>query len=255
MFTTRSPSPQAPAIDTASTGVLLIGHGAAGRPESALALARHASVLDAAGSYAGVRHAVLEGGPDPAEARSALRGTDRILVLPLFMSDGYQVNRVLPTRLGPAGGAPLTICPPLGRHSGLPRLVADLAQEVRRARGWRDGGWDILLAAHGSIRDPASRHATEALAGQLMDLPGLRWLRTGYLEEPPYLTAIAAQLDRPTVVVGLFAADGGHAAEDVPTALLGAMPPVVYSGAIGTDRRIPGLLSEMIEGELAALTA
>jgi sirohydrochlorin ferrochelatase len=230
---------------------LLVGHGAPARPQVDETVARHAAELRARGRFRAVRHAFLEGGPDPAAERAALGDCAQVLVLPLFMSDGYFVRRALPQRLGEGGADRLRICRPLGGWPGLAALVGELAQETRKQQGWADGGWDLLLAAHGSTASPASRRATETLAGRLIDLPGLACLRTGYLEEPPYLTATAAQLVRPTVVVGLFAADGGHAADDVPEALAGSAPPVVCTGAIGGDPRVPDLLQDILESEIA----
>ena len=261
MCSTRSTSQAAQVIDrspppdTARVGLLLVGHGSATRPEAAETLARHAAALRESGRFANVRHAVLEGGPDPAQARSELADVDVILVLPLFMSVGYFTRVVLPVRLGPASGPVVRICPSLGVCSELAGSVAEIAQEARAANGWPDGGWDLLLVAHGSTKDPASRQATEAVADRLIGLRGMAQLHTGYLEEPPYLTAVAAQLVRPTVVVGMFATVGGHAEQDVPTALQGMRPPVTYTGAVGADDRVAGLLENIIDRELAQIVA
>lgn len=244
-----------PLPDTARVGLLLVGHGSASRPEAAETVARHAAALRASGRFADVRHAVLEGGPDPARARSELADVDMILVLPMFMSDGFFTRVVLPARLGHASGPVVRICPPLGVCSDLSGLVAEIAQETRCVQGWPDNGWDMVLAAHGSTKDSASRRATERLADQLVGEDGMAQMHTGYLEEPPYLAAVAAQLIRPTVVVGVFAAVGGHAEHDVPTALHGARPPVIYTGAVGADDRIAGLLENIIDRELTQVVA
>lgn len=257
MSITRSHSQRAPAtkpaIAPARVGVLLAGHGSPSRPAAAECLARHAASLRASGRFADVRHAVLEGGPDPALVRSWLDGMDLTLIVPMFMSDGYFTRTALPARLGPSPAAEVLTCPPLGLWSELADLVATIALAARRARGWQDGDWDLLLVAHGSTKDPGSRQATESLADQLVDLTGMARLRTAYLEQAPYLSAEAAKLDKPTVAVGLFAAEGVHAVEDVPKSLAGACAPVVYTGAVGADPRLPELLVKVIEQKLTRI--
>lgn len=246
MSKTRSRFRPAPAISrsaAAGMGVLLVGHGSPVCPGPARTLASHAQSLAGLGIYGDVRHATLAGGPDPARELAALGATAHVVVLPVFMSDGYLARQVLPERLGAGAKDPrVRITPPLGLMPGLASLVADVAEETRCARGWRRGDWDLILAAHGSAGDPASRRAAQALARGLRGLPSAARIHTAFLEEPPFLDEIIGQLTRPAVVVGLFAADGGHATKDVPAALEGAPQSVAYAGAIGCDPRVVGLI-------------
>lgn len=246
MSKTRSRFRPAPAINpsiAADMGVLLVGHGSPRWRGPARTLAGHAQSLAGLGIYGAVRHATLAGGPDPARELAALTGAIHVLVLPMFMSDGYLTREVLPERLGAGAKNPhVRITRPLGLMPGLASLVADVAEEARCARGWCRGDWDLILAAHGSAGDPASRRAAQALARGLTGLPSAARIHTAFLEEPPFLDGVFGQLTRPAVVVGLFAADGGHATKDVPAALDGARQPIAYAGAIGCDPRIVGLI-------------
>lgn len=90
------------------------------------------------------------------------------------------------------------------------------------------------------MAEPANDGPQQGAAGEEERIPTMQ-------SEPPDLAAVAARLTRPTAVVGLFAAEGGHAADDVPTALSRARVPVAYVGAIGVDRRIVGPLVEMVD--------
>jgi sirohydrochlorin ferrochelatase len=250
MFKTRSRFRPAPAISRSAavdTGVLLVGHGSPRWPGPARTLAGHAQSLAGLGVYGAVRYATLAGGPDPARELAALASAAHVVVLPMFMSDGYLARQVLPERLGAGAKDPrVRIAPPLGLMPGLAHLIADVAEETRRAQGWRRGDWELILAAHGSSSDPASREAAQALSRRLAGLPTAARIHTAFLEEPPFLDGIFAQLTRSAVVVGLFVADGGHATKDVPAALESACQPVAYAGAIGCDPRIVGLIQEAL---------
>lgn len=260
MSKTRLPFRPAPAISrsaAAGMGVLLVGHGSPVHPGPARTLAGHAQSLAGLGIYGAVRYAALVGGPDPARELAALTGAAHVAVLPMFMSDGYLARQVLPERLG-AGAKDLRvrITAPLGLMPGLASLVADVSEETRCARGWRRGDWDLILAAHGAAGDPASRRAAQALARGLSGFSSAARIHTAFLEEPPFLNGVFGQLTQPAVVVGLFAADGGHATMDVPAAFEDARKPIAYAGAIGCDSRIVGLIQATLsDRQPAALAA
>lgn len=254
MSTTRSPSRPAPATDPAAdVGVLLVGHGAARRPEVVAVLARQARAVAAAVPFARVRYATLAGGPDPATELQGLDGCRRVLVLPLFMSDGHVVRDLLPERLGPAGRDDrVHLCPPLGLSPELAVLAGEVSAEAR-GRVPRDPL--LVIAAHGSPADPASRRSAEALARRLAR--GATWaaVKCAFLEEPPALADVLAALHQPAVLLGLFAAPGGHAARDVPKALESAARPVAYTGALGADPRVGGVAAAILVREIRALSA
>lgn len=254
MSITRSRSPAAPVTKpdaVSAVGVLLVGHGSPSRTGPARTLAGHARVLKRMGRFSTVRHAVLSGGPDPARELAAMVDQGRVLVLPMFMSDGYLVRHVLRERLGSGGDRPgVHVCPPIGLAPELVNLIVEVAEEIRSVRGWLPNAWDLMLAAHGSTKDPASRHSADTLARSMARVLTVNRVRTAFLEEAPFLANVSDHLIRPTVVVGLFAAGGGHAREDVPQALKSARQPVAYAGAIGCDRRIPNLIGAALEREL-----
>ncbi len=68
-----------------------------------------------------------------------------------------------------------------------------------------------------------------------------------FLEEPPLLADSFETIgDAPTVVAGLFAADGQHGDGDVRRLVDGAAGRVFYTGAIGPDPRLTDLVIAQI---------
>lgn len=108
------------------------------------------------------------------------------------------------------------------------------------------------LTAHGSPSDPASRQAAEALARRLARDGNWLAVQTAFLEEAPVLADAVAALRHPAVVLGLFAADGGHAVLDVTEALTRAARPTRYTGALGADAGIPDVVLGILARELSA---
>lgn len=114
--------------------------------------------------------ACLELGPCPLHEqvhqfsqRVKAAGVNRILVLPLFLLEGVHVKEDIPMEMNLARqtlDAPLemTLCPHLGSHLGLRRLLVDRMAEIPSEA--------CLLIAHGSRR-PGGNKSIEELAKQL----------------------------------------------------------------------------------------
>ena len=144
-----------------------------------------------------------------------------VTIYPLFMSDGYFVSSAIPRAIAAAGQSnrKVTVLAPLGLDSGLPGLVAELAQTAASgaARCGRD--CSLLLAAHGSRHDDASRRATERVAADISEMKLFADVTTGFLEEEPFLEDRIATVAGPVIAVGLFAGQGMHGKDDLSRAI------------------------------------
>lgn len=233
------------------TAVLLIGHGSSFHDSAAGCLSRHAETLRQCGVFTNVQHATLNGGQDPLDAFAKVNNAGRIMVLPYFMTDGYLSRLATTCRLGEhADDHKLVVCSPIGLSDGLVSLVANVAEETRQSNEWHEKQWDVLLVAHGSSKNPASRQGTEKIAQSLNGQTSAKNIRTCFIEETPFVQDVAKTLNQPTAVIGLFAAPGGHALDDVPEALRNAQVPVPYSGAIGDDPRMVDVIMVALEAEM-----
>lgn len=233
------------------TVVLLIGHGSSSHASAAGCLSKHAETLRRRGIFSDVQHATLNGGPSPEDVLNKIGDVGRILILPYFMTDGYLSQLATTSRLGVHAQDPrIVVCPPIGLSTGLVSLAANVAEETRESNDWRENQWDVLLVAHGSSKDPASRRGAEKVVQSLVGQTSAVDIQTCFIEETPYVQDVAKTLKRSTAVIGLFAAPGGHALDDVPAALEGVQMPVHYSGAIGDDPRMADVMMATLKMEM-----
>jgi len=245
--------------------LLLVGHGSARRRTTPDAGERHAAALAASGRFASVATAYLNGGPPLAQS-SRGSGPGDLVVVPFLMSDGHCVRNLIPRALGLEGrvtranGRRLIYGEPVGASPGLAEIIARRARACCAGHGLEPSRSDVLLVGHGSLHDPASRRTALDNGRRLARLGLFESVACAFLDEPPLAAEVIPGLAAegpPVVVVGLFAGDGRHAAEDLPRLIDGRCArqrPVHYVGPIGADPEIAGLILECAEAALRAAT-
>lgn len=197
-----------------------------------------------------VEVAFLKGSPSIAEAVQRLSGYD-LLVYPLFLADGYFTRKLLPRQLEEAGafgrGRATCLLPPLGLDPALADLTLEEASAAAISQGWATYRTNLVLLAHGSSNNPASRLATEQMAETLAARNVFSRVGTAFLEERPSLRDAVAPLTEPVVVVGLFAGEGMHGGDDAPqlVAEIGRCN-VVSAGNIGGFAALPDVIADTI---------
>jgi len=238
-----------------------VGHGSKKRGGANPGLTAHVAALRARRIFAEVRAAVLYGAPNPEQALAGLR-VPEVILAPMLMCDGHCARVVLPRVFGLAGPLPsrfgrrFTICPPLGLQPALTRLMLIRAQAAARRQGLRPESVNLLLIGHGSTRDPASRRAALWHAAGARAAAVFGRVTVAFLDEEPFLAQVLGGSSGPTVAVGLFAADGLHASEDVPRCIARHAPMSVhYLGAIGEDAEVANLVLEQIAAAQQGLAA
>lgn len=164
------------------------------------------------------------------------------VIFPLFMAGGWYVKQVLPGRLKWSG---LITTAPLGLLPDLPDTATAALTAWAGIHDRPVGG--ILLAAHGSARGQAASGAAEAFARRLRArLPDDTEVRTGYLEQAPFLADAARDMNNDAVCLPCFALPGEHVRRDLPAALgeagfRGRVLPV-----LGQAAGIPALIARAI---------
>lgn len=249
MSTTRSVTPKAPATDPGGKhGLLICAHGGRGGAGSAL---RHAARIRRGGGFAEVRVCRLNGRPEAAEVAARMRG-ERVFVVPLLMADGYTAARLMRRLVTAAPGSRRKIvpCAPVGCHPGIAGLIARAARNRCRERGWVAADSVVVLAGHGTARDPNSRRTALAHAARLAASGGFAEVAAAFLDERPRVAEVLDAFGgRPRVVVGLFADRGVHGEDDMRRLIRRADGPVAYAGPIGTMREIAELIVQQVEAE------
>ena len=148
-----------------------------------------------------------------------------VVIYPLFMSDGYFVRQAIPKSIGINGvvaegqSSQVEILPPFGLNPQLPQLIADLARSTAEKSNLPTHDCHMLLVAHGSKHDRASRNATLSLVTELGKANMFAGVDPCFLDESPFLEDQLQKVKGPTIAVGLFVGEGLHGAVDLPDAI------------------------------------
>jgi sirohydrochlorin cobaltochelatase len=244
--------PSCPVIaPPAPLALLLAAHGERRGGAGNEGVARLAGDLAARNLVAEVGVGFIKGVPGIAEALWAFSSRD-VLVYPLFLADGYFNRDRLPQLIAAAQAPPATarrirVLPPLGLDPGLVEVVAGRAQAAAGIAGFAPGSATLVVLAHGTPRDPASRQAAESVSNRLAATGRFAAVRPAFLEEPPSLAGVLADVAGAAVVIGLFAGEGLHGGVDVPQ-LIGeiARADIAFAGNVGTFTEITDLVAAAV---------
>ena len=225
MSGTKLLSRKAPATEPETgTSLLIVAHGECGGVgENRLPYALAKAVRER-GCFATVDVGFIRAEPLVEDVGRSLPKAP-VTVFPLFMSNGYYVRQAIPERLGIKGDGrdtlkrPISILRPVGLDATMPLIVARMATDTAGRAGFRIDDTTLLLVAHGSSKDPASRNATTSVALALETSCQFRDIEIAYLEEPPFLEDQLKTIAGPVVAAGLFIGEGMHGKEDLPQAV------------------------------------
>ena len=242
------------AADAPMATLLLVGHGSTRSTVARDTLQRHARALKAEGRFTDVRVAMLRGAPSLEDVVGGY-GAAALIALPVFMSDGFLAQDELPRRWRETGRRTVddAILPPVGVGDALAPFVAATLTAAARAQDCTPQDSVALLVAHGNPNDPRARKTSEAQQAAVRAITEFAGVRIAYIEEPPDIRQALAGVSRPVFAAGLFAADGKHAAGDVPAMLADlTAPSVEWLGAIGSK---PGFSDVLRAHAVAGLAA
>ncbi|MEW6303159.1 MAG: CbiX/SirB N-terminal domain-containing protein [Verrucomicrobiota bacterium] len=216
--------------------LVLVGHGSTLNAESAAPTWQHADELRRRGVFGQVLEAFWK--QEPALA-GALRGAyaPRVFVVPLFISEGYFTEEVIPRELGfcqsgrvsfpcrqQRGAQTLYYCGPVGTHDSMTRVILARAQEIVEQhpfpRAPKPAETTLFIAGHGTGNNENSRKAIERQVELIRAQQIYAGVHAVFMEEEPrvgecYQLAATKNL----VMVPFFISDGLHSYEDIPVML------------------------------------
>ena len=236
-------------MNFADAALVLLGHGTTLNAGSEVPVFQHAAALRARGCFAAVREAFWKQEPRLAEVVSSL-DAPRVFIAPLFISEGYFSERLIPQALGlreageggfcrvrRKGGQTFFYCKPVGTHESMTGALLARAREVVESGrnsesasrlGIQVRGTDsfafkettLFVAGHGTPRDPNSRRAIERQVELIRAMEFYADVQGVFLEEEPRIRRcweLAAT--RRVVVAPFFISEGLHVQEDLPVML------------------------------------
>jgi len=266
--------------------LILVGHGSTVNSDSSRPVYQHAAELRRRGIFASVREAFWKQEPQikGVVADSSFR---RVFIVPVFISEGYFSEEVIPAALGfqnlqagtsarvqTKGGQKIFYCKSIGSHDSMTGvLLARARQVVEQAPFPRPPSpkeTTLFICGHGTSQNESSRLAIERQVQIISNKQIYGAVHGVYLEEPPRVeTCYELAKTRNIVVVPFFISDGLHTQEDIPV-LLGEPKRIVdqrlhsgqttwrnpterksklvwYSSSIGSEPHIADVILERVQ--------
>ena len=216
------------------SALVLLGHGSTLNADSSLPTLQHAEALRRRGIFAQVLTGFWKEQPHFC---GVLRGvfTPRVFLVPLFISEGYFTEEVIPRELGLAepgqlefpriqtrNGRTCHYCGPVGTHPSMTEVILDRATEVvGKGPGTPlPSDCSLFIAGHGTSNNENSRRAIEDQVLRIRARGLYHDVHALFMEEDPRIQEVHHLAEtRNSVVVPFFISDGLHSFEDIPVML------------------------------------
>lgn len=232
--------------------LVIVGHGSHLDPGSDEPVFAHADTIRQVGAFDEVREAFWKEEPPPREVLRTL-ASDTVYVVPLFMSEGYFTDRVIPRELRLGDGYELDVdkevryTPPVGTHDATTDVIVARAASVTGDPSVGPGV-GLAVIGHGTDRHDESAASTRYHAERIRSSGRFDEVHALFLDEEPRVDGLVERSDTAEIIaVPLFVADGYHTREDIPAAI-GIAPHdghdgpsevagrrLWYAGAVGTE--------------------
>jgi sirohydrochlorin cobaltochelatase len=265
--------------------LVLVGHGSTVNADSAAPTWQHADELRRRNLFAQVREAFWKQEP---YVWQVLRGVfaPRVFIVPLFISEGYFTQEVLPRELGfcrpgetsfaraqRRGGRTFHYCGPVGTHPSMTEVLLararDIVEKFPFPRAPKPSDTALFIAGHGTGNNENSRQAIEQQAELIRGRRLYAEVHAVFMEEDPRIGDCGRLANvKNIVMVPFFISDGLHSYEDIPV-MLGAPERVVrerlqrgqptwrnpteregkriwYTASIGSEPHLPDVILERV---------
>jgi len=251
--------------------LVIVAHGSHLNAESSTPTFDHADTVRATGAFDEVREGFWKEEPSFREVLRTVE-SDEVYVVPLFVSEGYFTEEVIPRELRLEGWDPETwesdgtsathatfeatdvgktvhYCGPVGTHDAMSDVIVRRAESVTGDPDVGEG-FGLAVVGHGTERNENSAKAVEYHADRIRESGRFDEVEALFMDEAPEVDDVTDFFESDDiVVVPLFIADGYHTQEDIPEDMgltddyrTGWDTPAIvdghriwYSGAVGTE--------------------
>ncbi|MFW5963261.1 MAG: CbiX/SirB N-terminal domain-containing protein [Natronomonas sp.] len=251
--------------------LVIVAHGSHLNPDASTPTYEHADTVRAAGVFDEVRTAFWKEEPSFREVLRTLE-SEEVYVVPLFISEGYFTEQVIPRELRldgwdvsewdsdgtsathstlEAGDVEKTVhyCGPVGTHDAMSDVIVRRAETVTNDPEVGPG-FGLAVVGHGTERNENSAKAIEYHAERIGEMGRFDEVKALFMDEDPEIDDVTDFFEsEDIVVVPLFVADGYHTQEDIPEDMgltddyrTGWETPaeveghrIWYAGAVGTE--------------------
>jgi sirohydrochlorin cobaltochelatase len=210
--------------------LVVLGHGSTQNANSGAPIYQHAAELRRRKIFAAVREAFWKQEPQIKKVLPEI-SAPRVFIAPLFISEGYFSDEVIPRELGFAAHStlstqPSTIyyCAPVGTHDSMARVLLARANEIVERFPFphapKPKDITLFIAGHGTEKNANSRKAIERQVELIRAMNLYAGVQVIFMEESPRIAdCYKLAQTKNLVVVPLFISDGLHTQEDIPVLL------------------------------------
>ena len=258
--------------------LVIVAHGSHLNPDASTPTYDHADTIRNAGVFDEVRTAFWKEEPSFREVLRTVE-SEEVYVVPLFISEGYFTEEVIPRELRLEGwdleewdsdGTSAThatleaadvdktvhYCGPVGTHDAMSDVIVRRAETVT-GDGDVGEGFGLAVVGHGTERNENSAKAVHLHADRISETGRFDEVKALFMDEDPEIDDVTEFFETTDiVVVPLFVADGYHTQEDIPEDVgltddyrTGWETPaeveghrIWYAGAVGTE----GLTADVV---------
>ncbi|HTY87795.1 MAG TPA: CbiX/SirB N-terminal domain-containing protein [Candidatus Acidoferrum sp.] len=230
--------------DFSDAALVVLGHGTTQNENSAAPVRQHTAELRRRKIFAEAREAFWKQAPQIKTVLAEL-AAPRVFIVPLFISEGYFSDEVIPRELGFSKHSTLKTqhstvyyCRPVGTHDRMTDVIRARAREIVGQfpfpRAPKPQDITLFVAGHGTDKNEKSRQSVERQVERLRALGSYAAVHGIYLEELPRIAdCYTLAQTKNLVVVPFFISDGLHTQEDIPVLLGEAKPAVAQRLAAG----------------------
>lgn len=217
-------------MNLSDTALVLIGHGSTLNADSAAPTFQHAEAIRRRGIFGEVVECFWKEEPNYRQTLRTVH-TQRIYLVPNFISSGYFTEQVIPREFGLRGaltrtadGRELCYCDPVGLHPVMTETLLHRASEVVEKSGvvidsLRESAC-LLICGHGTSLNDNSTRIIQQRVEEIRARKLYADCQMVLMEQKPFVKDWRKITDcRDVIIVPYFISDGLHSFEDIPVLL------------------------------------
>ena len=221
---------------SSDSALVLVAHGSTLNADSAKPACQHADELRSRQLFAEVREGFLKQQPAVGGVLRSVTAR-RVFIVPLFISEGYFTEEVLPLKLGfqtngdgsfgrvrQNDGQTLYYCGVVGTHASMTGALLSRARGIVEKHPFpqraKPCDTTLFIVGHGTSKNENSRKAIEQHVALIRNKREYADVRAVFLEEKPRVeSCYELAATRNIVIVPFFISDGLHSCQDIPVKL------------------------------------
>jgi sirohydrochlorin cobaltochelatase len=235
--------------------LVIVGHGSHLNGDSSLPVYEHAERIRATEEFDEVVECFWKEEPSVRHVLDTVESED-VYVVPVFISDGYFTQQVIPRELGLEGqvtiksGKTVHYAGPLGTLEGMPDVILERTDDLMRGREV-SGRTALVLLGHGTDLNKNSGGVIYLNAGRIRERKIYDRVEVGFLDQEPEIGVVVDGVEAENaILIPVFIAEGWHTRETIPEDLgltgevtARADKTIYYGAPVGTHPSMANLIA------------